>query len=54
MSRFRRRSTAHEITRERLSLIFEQGEPCLPFQVGFSLASAAVVSAILHFSGLEP
>ena len=55
MSRFRRRSTAHEITRERLSLIFEQGEPCLSFQVGFSLASAAVVSAILHiYSGLEP
>ena len=36
-----------EITRERISLIFELREICLSFQKVFSLASAAVVCAIL-------
>ena len=36
-----------DITRERTSLIFELRELCLSFQMVFSLASAAVVSAIL-------
>ena len=51
-------SQAHnstEITRERISLIFELREICLSNQMVFSLASAAVVCAILvSTSGLEP
>ena len=44
-----------EITRERISLIFELREICWLFHMVFSLASAAVVSAILDGnSGLEP
>ena len=44
-----------EITRERISLIFELREICLSLQMVFSLASAAVVCAILDStSGLEP
>jgi len=42
-----------EITRERISLIFELREKCLLFQIVFSLASAALVCAILDIaSGL--
>ena len=36
-----------EITRERISLIFELREICLSFQTIFSLANAAVVCAII-------
>ena len=44
-----------EITRERISLIFELREICLSLQMVFSLASAAVVYAIRESpSGLEP
>ena len=44
-----------EITRERICLIFELTEICLSLQMVFSLASAAVVCAILDStSGLEP
>ena len=44
-----------EITRDGVSLIFELREICLSFQMVFSLASAAVVIAILDCnSGLEP
>ena len=44
-----------EITRERVRLIFELRGMCLSFQMVFSLASAAVVCAILDStSGLEP
>ena len=44
-----------EITRERISLIFELREICLSLQMVLSLASAAVVRAILDStSGLEP
>ena len=44
-----------EITKERISLIFELREICLSLQMVFSLASAAVVCAILDStSGLEP
>ena len=44
-----------EITRERISLIFELREICLSLQMVFSLASASVVCAILDStSGLEP
>ena len=44
-----------EITRERISLIFELREICLSLQMFFSLASAAVVCAILDStSGLDP
>ena len=43
-----------DITRERISLIFKLRELCVSFQMVFSLASAAAVSAILHSnSGLE-
>ena len=44
-----------EITRERISLIFELREICLLFQMVLSLASPAVVCAIPDStSGLEP
>ena len=44
-----------EITRERISPIFELREICLSLQMVFSLASAAVVCAVLDStSGLEP
>ena len=44
-----------EITKERISLIFELREICLSLQMVFSLASAAVACAILDSaSGLEP
>lgn len=36
-----------EITRERISLIFELREICLWFQMVFSFASAVVVCAVL-------
>ena len=44
-----------DVTRERISRILELREILLSFQTGFSLANAAVVSAILEsISGLEP
>ena len=44
-----------EVTRERISLIFELREICLSLQMVFSLASVAAVCAILDStSGLEP
>ena len=44
-----------EVTRERISHILELREILLSIQTGFSLASAAVVCAILEsISGLEP
>ena len=44
-----------EITKERISLIFELREIGLPFRWSSGLASAAVVWAILDStSGLEP
>ena len=44
-----------QITRERISLIFELREICLSLQMVFSLASVAAVCAILDStSGLEP
>ena len=44
-----------EITRERVSLIFELRDVCFSFQMVFDLASAAVVCGILDStSGLEP
>ena len=43
------------ITREHISLSFELREICISFQMVFSLASAAVVCAILDStSGMEP
>ena len=44
-----------EITRERISLIFDLRDICLSLQMVFSLTSAAVVCAMLDStSGLEP
>ena len=44
-----------DVTRERISLIFELREILLSFKTGFNLVNAAVVCAILEsISGLEP
>ena len=44
-----------DVTRERISRIFELREILLSFQTGFNFVNAAVVFAILEsFSGLEP
>ena len=44
-----------DVTRERISRIFELREILLSFQIGFSLVNAAAVCAILEsISGLEP
>ena len=44
-----------DVTRERISRIFELREILLSFQTGFNLVNAAVVYAILEsISGLEP
>ena len=44
-----------DVTRQRISRIFELREILLSFQSGFSLVNAAVVCAILEsISGLEP
>ena len=44
-----------DVTRERISRIFELREILLSFQTGFILVNAAVVCAILDsISGLEP
>ena len=44
-----------DVTRERISCIFELREILLPIQTGFSLVNAAVVCATLEsISGFEP
>ena len=44
-----------DVTRKRISRIFELREILLSFQTGFSLVNAAVVCAIMETSsGLEP
>ena len=44
-----------DVTKERISRIFELREILLLFQTGFSLVDVAVVGAILEsISGLEP
>ena len=44
-----------DVTRERISRIFELREMILSFQIGFNLVNAAVACAVLgSISSLEP
>ena len=52
---FQKHTERMDMTRERISLIFELTVVFLSFHKGFNLVSAAVVCAILtSISGLEP